>query len=318
MPIRLVQLFIIIMVFTSVKGWAGDKDSQIYPMPVTEMTHIVAGWLEDSGLKVDQEKTLQGQIRMIGSDSHGSWEINLEPRSALSTAVTVIYRKNGTNPGTTHDLHDYLKQYRTDTPTAPSAQTPEIPREVLERIGATVCMHTANKEEFIEFSGFFVDKEIVLSTAHGLKEHQEITVLTSSGQEYKGEILKFDSGRDLALVKINTGHEQVIALDTGRNLLGKREKVYSIGCPATSQGTIHSGQINGPPRRIGQYPLWQVIMEIHPGRSGSPVFDGQGALVGVIKGRYRGTDSTGFLIPMETIIDFLNDFFAQCNMDAIK
>jgi len=71
-----------------------------------------------------------------------------------------------------------------------------------------------------------------------------------------------------------------------------------------------------------QYGRYQIVAELGRGsmggRSGSPVFDHQGALVGVIKGRYRGTDTTGFLIPMEIIMDFLNDFFAQCNTDAIK
>jgi serine protease Do len=46
-------------------------------------------------------------------------------------------------------------------------------------------------------------------------------------------------------------------------------------------------------------------MEIHIGSSGSPVFDVQGNLVGIVKGRYRGTQTIGFLIPLETIIAFV-------------
>jgi serine protease Do len=48
-------------------------------------------------------------------------------------------------------------------------------------------------------------------------------------------------------------------------------------------------------------------MEIYPGSSGSPVFDGEGNLVAVVKGRHRGTDSVGFLIPFETIVEFAKD-----------
>jgi serine protease Do len=47
-------------------------------------------------------------------------------------------------------------------------------------------------------------------------------------------------------------------------------------------------------------------MEIHPGSSGSPVFDANGRLVGIVKGRYRGTNSIGFVIPLETITSFMN------------
>ena len=42
----------------------------------------------------------------------------------------------------------------------------------------------------------------------------------------------------------------------------------------------------------------------------SPVslsLDENGSLVGVVKGRYRGSDAIGFLIPIETVIEFLNN-----------
>jgi serine protease Do len=83
------------------------------------------------------------------------------------------------------------------------------------------------------------------------------------------------------------------------------EKVYSVGCPMDLVGSVFPGIINGPPRRVNELTYWQVNMEIHPGSSGSPVFDVQGNLVGIVKGRYRGTQTIGFLIPIETIIAFV-------------
>jgi len=237
----------------------------------------------------------------------------------LSTAVRARYSNNGTGKDTTPDLFDYLQQYPDGPPTEnPIRISDEIPKAVLEKIEASVCLHTTELGESVEFSGFFIDERLILSTAHGLKEHQEIAVITSTGIKFMGEILNLDFDRDLALIRIQADREKTISLETGRNILGRSEKVYSIGCPINVQGTVHAGMINGPPRRVDQHPLWQVFMEIQPGRSGSPVFDEQGALVAVIKGRYRGTGTTGFLIPLETIMDFLNDFFAQWNTDAIK
>jgi len=46
-------------------------------------------------------------------------------------------------------------------------------------------------------------------------------------------------------------------------------------------------------------------MNIYPGSSGSPVFDARGQLVAMVKGRYRGTTTVGFLTPLEAIITFL-------------
>ena len=83
------------------------------------------------------------------------------------------------------------------------------------------------------------------------------------------------------------------------------ERVFSIGCPNNLQGTLSPGIINGPPRLVNDQPLWQVEMNIYPGSSGSPVFDARGQLVAMIKGRYRGTTTVGFLTPLEAIITFV-------------
>jgi serine protease Do len=54
-------------------------------------------------------------------------------------------------------------------------------------------------------------------------------------------------------------------------------------------------------------PLLQVVMKTLPGGSGSPVFDREGSLVAMVKGRYRGTDIVGFLTPLEIMRQFLRE-----------
>ena len=53
--------------------------------------------------------------------------------------------------------------------------------------------------------------------------------------------------------------------------------------------------------------LWQVNMRIHPGSSGSPVFDLEGNLVAMVKGRYRGAETVGFLIPFASLMEFIGN-----------
>jgi serine protease Do len=279
---------------------------------MAEITHIITGWLTGSGLQVDQKKTVQGQIRILGTDSARSWEIVLEPHSPLSTGVLATFSSNVTDQGKTEDLYDFLLQYPNNQATATPLVFADVPPFIREKLESSVCLHAVDQGESVDFSGFFIDNEgLILSTAHGLKAHDTITVIASTGVEYKGEVIKLDIERDLTLIRIPASHKHSISLETGRNLLGMGEKVYSIGCPNNLQGTVYTGMINGPPRRVGQLPFWQVFLEIQPGSSGSPVFDEQGALVAMVKGRFRGNDSTGLLIPMETIIDFLNDFLAR-------
>ena len=86
------------------------------------------------------------------------------------------------------------------------------------------------------------------------------------------------------------------------------DRVYSIGCPNNLNGLVFQGTVNSPPRLVNNQLLWQVNMETHPGSSGSPVFDGNGKFFGVVKGRYRGTDTIGFLIPFKTVNRFLEEY----------
>jgi serine protease Do len=75
----------------------------------------------------------------------------------------------------------------------------------------------------------------------------------------------------------------------------------------TGEKRIFSGAISAPLRKVSDLPLWQVDMETLPGCSGSPVFDGRGMFVSVVKGRYRGTETIGFLIPRATVLEFLKE-----------
>jgi serine protease Do len=146
---------------------------------------------------------------------------------------------------------------------------------------------------------------LILSTIHDVKTLRDIKITLYDGREIKGNIIKKDTRRDLALIDIGFSVERAVSLAGGRNLLGMGERVYSVGCPMDLVGSVFPGIINGPPRRVQELTYWQVNMEIHPGSSGSPVFDVQGNLVGIVKGRYRGTQTIGFLIPLETIIAFV-------------
>ena len=146
---------------------------------------------------------------------------------------------------------------------------------------------------------------LVLSTIHDVETFRDIKITLYDGREITGDVIKKDINLDLALIDIGSGLGHAISLAEGRNMLGMGERVYSVGCPMNLVGSVFSGVINGPPRRVNELTYWQVNMEIHPGSSGSPVFDVQGNLVGIVKGRFRGTQSIGFLIPLETIIAFV-------------
>lgn len=277
-------------------------------LPIGETAEVLQSWWKAEGYEVRRIETKTGFITFHAVKGVESWQVDLAPHSPLATRVMICF--SGENPAFRRkQLMDHLSGYVTPTTAAPRHRPGNgFPMPVLSRIESVVCINARSDEKDIQFSGFIVDPEgLVLCTAHDLQDVGEVTVTLYDGREIAGEILFRDKRQDLSLIQISLKTNTAIKLSEGRNLLGMGEMVFTVGCPVNLRGTIYSGTINGPPRLVNDLPLWQVDMEVYPGSSGSPVFDADGNLVAVVKGRYRGTSTTGFLIPLETVINFLKE-----------
>jgi serine protease Do len=290
--------------------WAEQKGSlKAYPLPIVEAEGVLSGWLMQSGFDVSRSSSETGTVRLTGRRGEEIWEVILSPRSPLASSVQAEYTLKGQpDPARLEALWTFLEEYLKGTDGEEKNSTRGVPARVLSKRDAVVCIKAREKTEPIQFSGFIVDgRGFILATAHDLKRVEEIRVTLSSGQELKGDLVKIDSNRDLTLIDVHSLFPSFISLERRRDLLGRGENVYMIGCPDGQLGVIHTGRIRGPLQQKDGLPLWQVEMDILPGSSGSPVFDAEGNFVGVVKGRYRGTETVGFLIPIETVIEFLKE-----------
>jgi serine protease Do len=110
---------------------------------------------------------------------------------------------------------------------------------------------------------------------------------------------------DLSLIRVKRTFDVVVSLRNGRRSPRVGERIFSLPCPAGNRGAARIGVVDDPPAMVNGQPLWQVNLQVSPGDSGGPVFDADGRLVGMVKGRFRGTGTRGFLIPLDTIRDFL-------------
>ncbi|MGA1875109.1 MAG: S1 family peptidase [bacterium] len=284
-----------------------ENPARCYPFPVAEMEEAASKWLQSKGFEVTRLSPEGSRVQLTGVNGKECWVIHLEPHSPLASRVSADYRYDSRSDSTKKgELLEFLALYP-DGPFPGKAAAPQtIPVSILSQNEFVVCIKAEREERTFQFSGFIIgSKGLILATAHDLKNIHEATVTLYDGREYKGRLVKIDFDRDLALIDIGIPCDSFISLGKSRNLLGLGERVYSVGCPMNLKGTINSGLINGPPRRVGHLTLWQATMEVLPGGSGSPVFDVQGNLAAVVKGRFRGTDSVGFLIPVGTVMEFL-------------
>jgi len=281
----------------------------ISPLPVAETRVLLARWLADSGFTVRQTASDAGGVRLDAVRVTERWRIIISPYSPLASALYAEYSLNGLpREDKIRELQGVIDSYTKGRYPARQGGGSGIPEVIMSRTANVVCIRAAINNRPIQFSGFIVGKEgLVISTAHDLAGVREVTVVLDTGKELKGYIVKRDTGRDLSLIDTRARLDSSISLASARNILNEGERVYSVGCPYNHRGRIVPGIVSGPLRRVNNHPLWQVDMETLPGGSGSPVFDAQGNLVGIVKGRYRGTESRGFFITMETLIEFLKE-----------
>lgn len=285
-----------------------EGPQRLCSLPMVEVEKILYDWLVNSGFDVSKTFPESDQVFLLGLKGSENWEMILRPYSPLASYLRMKYTVNGQpQQGKLNELWAYLEGYSRGQRSERKDFEKEVPPPVLSQSESVVCIKAIVEQGEIQFSGFIVDKKgLIISTAHDLKDTQEISVILHNGQQLKGDLVKIDSHRDLILININFKLNSSISLK-GRKLLKNGEKVYSIGYPFNHQRTVHSGMIDGLPRLVDHLPLWRVEMETLPGSSGSPVFDGQGNLVAIVKGRYRGTETVGFLIPLDTILEFIKE-----------
>ena len=303
------SILVFFLLLASLPLYADNENSQkLCPLPMVEVEKILFDWLVDSGFNVSKTSPEGDQIFLLGLKGSERWEMILRPFSPLASYLRMKYTVNGQpQQGKLDELWAYLEGYTKDHHSERKDFEQKIPPPVLSQNQSVVCIKAKVEQGEIQFSGFIVDKKgLIISTAHDLKAVQEISVILHNGQKLKGDLVKIDYHRDLILIDINFKLNSSISLKGGR-FLKNGEKVYSIGYPFNLQRTVHSGMIDGPPRLVDHLPLWRVEMETLPGSSGSPVFDVQGNLVAIVKGRYRGTETVGFLIPLDTILEFLKE-----------
>jgi len=286
--------------------------SKTYSLPRPEVEEIIVKALKKNDFDITRRPLGMGRVGLRAVTPKGTWQLTLTPNSALATDVHATFQgkneKVETPPG--GDFWNLISGHLSQDanfaePTEHRDYAQPIPSVILSKIEAVVCIKAEKQPNGMQLSGFVVDRQgLIMCTAHDLSNLQAVDVICHDGRKFRGNVIQTDHELDLALIHIDRTFDTFIDITEGRNLLGVGELLYSVGCPIDLGGTIYRGVINGPPRHVNGLPLWQVSMEIHEGSSGSPVFDTQGTVVAIVKGRYRGTDSIGFLIPLETVMKF--------------
>jgi len=160
-------------------------------------------------------------------------------------------------------------------------------------------------------SGVIIDKRGFIATNyHVVANAVDITITTSGGKKYKGEIVGTDEETDLAVIKFSDGvPADITAIEfADSSKIKTGQIVFAVGNALGLSDTVTMGIVSAMHREglglAGYSDLIQTDAAINPGNSGGALVDVHGKLIGInnaiisTSGGYMGVS---FAIPSNTV-----------------
>jgi S1-C subfamily serine protease len=155
-------------------------------------------------------------------------------------------------------------------------------------------------------SGFFIgNKGYIISNEHVVSGAKFVKILTSTGRELLGEVVRTDKARDIALITV--GEARIgLPLNKSTGIVG--QDVYAAGSPLLESFnlTITKGIYSSLRVSDRGFELIQSDVQVAPGSSGGPLLDENGNVIGVtVSGIGRGEMGINFFVPAKDLEKYL-------------
>ncbi len=151
-------------------------------------------------------------------------------------------------------------------------------------------------------SGFVIAKEgFIVTNDHVVADAEEITVLFSDGTKLSAEVVGRDPKTDLALIRVESGHDLSTAPLGNSDEVRVGDWVMAIGNPFGFEHTVTVGILSARGRNLHSGPyddFLQTDASINPGNSGGPLIDVNGNVIGINTAIRAGAEGLGFAIPI--------------------
>src|SRR5918997_7196986 len=173
-------------------------------------------------------------------------------------------------------------------------------------------------------SGFVVDENgTILTNAHVVQGADSVTVsFKEDGDAIDAEVKGVDNDTDLAVLEIDPSEvEDLRAIPLGDSSQAEvGDPVVAIGNPLGFQRTVTTGIVSALQRQIDApsgFSISNVIQtdaSINPGKSGGPLLDAQGSVLGInsqiATSGGQGSVGIGFAVPVNTAKELLPELKA--------
>jgi serine protease Do len=155
-------------------------------------------------------------------------------------------------------------------------------------------------------SGFVISRDgLVVTNYHVVEGASEVKVHLND-RDYQAEVKGTDPSTDIALLKINAGHDLRFVELGDSDSVRPGDWVMVVGNPLNLDKTVTTGVISAKGRSLGISDasfenFIQTDAAINFGNSGGPLLDLQGRVIGIATAINYGAENIGFAVPVNTL-----------------
>lgn len=155
-------------------------------------------------------------------------------------------------------------------------------------------------------TGFLISSEgYIVTNSHVVDKAAKINVKGIGGDfatKYSAKVIVNDKSNDIAILKLDVGTFILDSVPYAIRPAGVEtgEDIFVLGYPLkTVMGEeikLTTGVVSSKSGFEGNFSTYQVSAMVQPGNSGSPLFDRNGNLIGIINAKLTGTEAVNYAI----------------------
>lgn len=168
-------------------------------------------------------------------------------------------------------------------------------------------------------TGFYLkDQNVIVTNDHVVRGNSEVVISGKAFPKTMAQVYFNDSKYDLAFVRVPENIELPEMTLANGHPVKDGDQVIAIGHPYGLNYTATEGIVSKAKRLQNGLNYIQIDAAINPGNSGGPLVNGQGEIVGVNTFIIQGGDNLGFALPVDYLMEDLNEYKQYFGKPAIK
>ena len=174
-----------------------------------------------------------------------------------------------------------------------------------------------NDDKTSEWSGtcFALNEKYVVTNYHVAGDAKKINIFGINGnfqKSYTAKVVASDKTNDITILKVDSCNLGIVPYNVKTNIADVGENIFVVGYPETQhlgeEIKLTTGVISSKTGYKGDLSSYQISAPTYHGNSGSPLFDENGNVIGIIKSGLGNYENVNYAVKTLHLKNLLESF----------